>query len=117
MARTPIIGPQDRFANLDGIKGETYSGEITICQGDGITPVNLTGYALTFYAWEGELLKAEKTCTTVPAEGVVQIPLSTAEMAALNPVAHHFELWADNGEGQVKLILWGWFWVKGACTD
>ena len=112
----PIDGPQDRFANLEAVKGETYSGEIDIYNGDGVTPVDLTGYTLTFYLWNGNTLSSTKTCTLDAPNGIVRIPFSAVETAAMSPVAYHFELWADNGEGQVKLILWGWFWVKGECT-
>lgn len=116
MSRIPITGPQDRFATLEGVKGETYTGEIIVCEGDGITPVDLTGYVVTFYVWEGDVVKAEKICVTTPEMGDIIISLSTTEMTDLAPLAYHYELWADNGEGQTKLILWGWFWVKGECT-
>lgn len=115
--RLPITGPQDRFANLEGVKGETYCGRIGIYNADGVTPVDLTGYTLTMFIWEGDELRKTALCTESQVEGAgwVDVDISAAETAALNPVAHHFELWADNGAGQVKLIIWGWFWVRGQC--
>lgn len=115
--RLPITGPQDRFANLEGVRGENYSGEVVVCSGDGVTPIDLTGYVLTLYLWRGDAPAAEKVCETEAAAGVVKLALSSAETAAFAPVAYHFELWADNGEGAAKLILWGFFWFKGACTQ
>ena len=117
MSRVPIVGPQDRFCSLEAVCGESYSSEVVIFNSDGVSPVDLSGYVLTFYLWEGALSRAVKVCEVVPADGIVKLSLSSAESAALSPVAHHFELWADNGEGQVKLIIWGYFWLRGACLS
>lgn len=113
----PICGPRDRFANLEGVVGETFYGEIIMYNGDGVTPVNLSGYTVTFKIWKGAVLTASKACELVPSDGVIKISMSAAEMLALEPVSYHFELWADNGEGQVKLVLWGWFWLNGGCLS
>ncbi len=115
--RQPITGPQDRFANLEGVRGESYAGEVVVCAGDGATPIDLTGYTLTLYLWEGEALAAESVCETEAADGVVKLAMSAAQTLAFKPIAYHFELWADNGSGGVKLILWGFFWFKGACVS
>lgn len=113
--KVPIVGPEDRFGELEAIQGETFSGEIILCQGDGVTPVDLSGYTVTFYIWKESVLKKQAVCVLVAADGVIKLSLSAAETAALSPVSHHFELWADNGEGQVKLLLHGWLWVHGTC--
>lgn len=113
----PIFGPQDRFANLEAVKGETYSGEFGLFNSDGITPIELEGYELTMFIWEGSALKHTVLCEAGEEPGWYKSNISSVVMAGLNPVAHHFELWSDNGLGQVKLVLWGWFWVKGECLS
>lgn len=108
-----IRGPQDRFAQIEAVVGETYSGEVIVYQGDGVTPVNLTGYTCSFKLYNDTTLVATASVTTVPTQGIVDIVLSAAQMAALSPVAYDFELWADNGAGQKEMIIWGWFWPRG----
>ena len=115
--RVPIDGPRDRFAELEAIKGETYSGEFGLFNSDGVTPVELNGYTLTMYVWEGPTLKETVECEAGDEDGWVTASMSAAVTGALNPVAHHFEIWSDNGEGQIKLVLWGWLWVKGSCPQ
>ena len=117
MSKVPINGPTDRFANLETVKGETYDGEIDIYNSDGVTPVDLTGYTITLYLWKGDVLTNTKVCETTPAAGIIKMALSSVETEAMDPVAYHFELWADNGLGQVKLILWGWLWLHGECGN
>lgn len=113
----PITGPRDRFANLEAVKGETYSGEFGIFNADGVTPVELEGYTLMMFIWEGATLRESVACEPSDEDGWVTASLSAAATGALNPVAHHFELWSDNGEGNRQLILWGWFWVRGECLS
>lgn len=114
---SPIFGPQDRFANLEAIKGETYNGQFGLFNADGVTPIDLEGYTLTMFIWEGSELKHTVVCEASEEQGWNKVDISSAVMSSLNPVAHHFELWADNGLGQVKLVVWGWFWVKGECLS
>lgn len=116
---SPIIGPQDRFASLEAVRGETYCGRIGIFNADGVTPAELTGFTVTMFIWEGGELKGTVVCPESEVEGAgwLDVDISAAATAALNPVAHHFELWADNGAGQTKLILWGWLWLRGECLS
>jgi hypothetical protein len=115
---TPIDGPQDRFARLEAVKGETYAGQVEIYAADGATPIDLTGYAVKFYLWEGTTPVVDgQVCTVTPASGRINIDLTAAQTLAMNPVSYHFELWARNTGGQNKLLLWGWFSVSGSCSQ
>lgn len=114
---SPVMGPTDRFGNLEAVRGETYEGEILICESNGVTPVDLSGYEVGFYLWgRDDALVLNKEPEVTAADGQIDITLTSTETEALEPIAYHFELWADNGEGQRRLLLWGWFWVKGECT-
>ncbi|MEA5034237.1 hypothetical protein [Cloacibacillus evryensis] len=116
MPRTKVNGPEDRFAELTAIQGETYSGEVQLFGPDGVTPIDLTGYTVSAYLWNGDTLSVDgQACMVTPATGKIEINFTAAQTAAFSPVAYHFELWATNGSGQSQLIIWGWFWVHGTC--
>lgn len=123
MTMTGYKGPQDRFGVMEAVKGESFDGEVLLYQSDGVTPINLMGLEFEFYLWNDISAPPVVTCnaanlmiTKVDADGSVGINIPTATMDGLDTVAHLFQLWADNGFGVRKMILWGYFWVKGGMT-
>lgn len=116
-------GPADRFGTLEAVKGESYDGEIIMCQSDGVTPIVLTGFNPSFYLWSdpasdpiAEANEGNGGITVLEEDGTIQIHFSDVFMGTLLPVAYLFQLWGDNGFGSRKLILWGYFWVKGGMS-
>lgn len=115
-------GPRDRFAALEAVRGETYNQKLTWYQSDGTTPLDLTGETITLNLYKDGAAAALKTLTAGSGiavdgkNGEMALYLSAGETAALEPIAYQYELWADNGAGERKLMLWGSFWVQGRWT-